>query len=79
MVVIVTGGERGSPLCDRESFTHRERERVCVRVCQEGKYKAIWKSGILTSMAQRRSTEVISMIKWIRTSRSSIKKSVGRQ
>ena len=34
-----------------------------------------WKGGIQTPMAQGRSTKIISMIKWIRTSRLSIKNS----
>ena len=40
---------------------------------QEGRYKAIWKREFKTPMAQGRSTEIITMIKWIRTSRLSIK------
>ena len=35
---------------------------------------AIWKTGSQTPMAQGRSTEIVSMIQWIRTSRLSIKK-----
>ena len=35
----------------------------------EGRYKAIWKMGIQSSLAQGQSTKVMLMIKWIRTSR----------
>jgi len=43
----------------------------------EGRYKATWKSGILIPVAQRRSTTIISMIQWTRTSRLSIKISLS--
>jgi len=55
MVVTGTGGDRESPLCDRESFTHWERERVCVRkvdIRLSGKweFKLPWrKAGLLKS------------------------------
>ena len=42
----------------------------------EGRYKATWESGIQTLMAQGRSTTVISMIQWTRTSRLSINMSL---
>ena len=51
--------------------------RCCARLspagtCRlEGRYKAILKMGIQTPMAQGRTTKIISMIKWIRTSRLS--------
>ena len=41
------------------------------------RYKATWKSGIQTPMAQGRSTTIISMIQWTRTSRLSIKISLS--
>ena len=41
--------------------------------------KARQKKGILTPVAQGRSTKLISMIKWTRTSRLSIKISLSRQ
>jgi hypothetical protein len=43
----------------------------------EGRYKASWKSGIQTPTAQGRSTAIISMIQWSRTSRLSIKISLS--
>jgi hypothetical protein len=42
----------------------------------QGRYKAIWKEGIQTPMAQGRSANFIPMIKWIQTSRLSIKNSL---
>ena len=45
----------------------------------EDRYKATWKSGIQTPMAQGRSTTIISMIQWTRTSRLSIKISLSLQ
>ena len=42
-------------------------------VTLEGKFKATWKSGIQTPMAQGRLTTIISMIQWTRASRLSIK------
>ena len=42
---------------------------------EEGRCKPIWKRGIQTLMAQGRSTKIISMMKWIRTSRLSTKNS----
>ena len=44
---------------------------------QDGRDKAIWKMGIQTSMAQGRSTKIMSTINWIRTSRFSIKNSLS--
>jgi len=44
---------------------------------QEDKCNAIWKTGIQTPMAQGRSTKTILVIKWIRTSRLSIKNSLS--
>ena len=35
----------------------------------DGRCKATWEKGIQTSMAQGLSTKIISVIKWIRTSR----------
>jgi len=43
----------------------------------EDRYKATWKSGIQTFMAQGRSTTIISMIQWTRTSSLSIKISLS--
>ena len=42
----------------------------------QGRYKTTWKKEIQTFMAQGRSTKIISMIKWIRTSRLSINNSL---
>ena len=39
----------------------------------EGRYKSTRKSGIQTPMAQGRSTTIVSMIQWTRTSRLSIR------
>ena len=43
----------------------------------EGRYKTTWKSGIEIPVAQGRSTTIISMIQWTRTSRLSIKISLS--
>jgi len=40
-------------------------------------YQAIGRTGIQIPMAQGRSTKIISMIQWIRTSRLSIKNSLS--
>ena len=48
-----------------------------VPMAWEGRYKATWKSGIQTPMAQGRSTASISMVKWTRTSRLSIEISLS--
>ena len=45
---------------------------------KESGYKAIWKREFKTPMAQGRSTKIITMIKWIRTIRLSIKNSPSK-
>ena len=52
------------------------RSAANLALIEEGGYKATWKRGIQTPMAQGRSTKIISMIKWIRDSRLSVKKSL---
>ena len=44
---------------------------------EEGRYRATWKREFKAPMAPGRSTNIISMSKWIRTSRLSIKNSLS--
>ena len=57
---------------ERHEYTNR-----CTQLFWEGRYKATWKSGIQTPVAQGRFTTIISMIQWTRTSRLSIKISLS--
>jgi len=65
------------PTGDALLFGIQKVRRMCVPWHWKGRYKATWKSGIQTPMAQGRSTTIIAMNQWTRTSRLSIKISLS--
>ena len=54
---------------ERRSVKSQKPQKLQSNPCEEGRYKATWK----TPMAQGRSARIISMTKWNRTSRLSIR------
>ena len=56
-----------------QSQGHLHQSPIRCRSRWEGRYKATWKSGNRTPMAQGRSTTIISKIQWTRTIRLSMK------